>query len=265
MPEEKILDKITDAFTSRLKVPIISTYVSILVIYNWDVIFYLCFQKEEALKKIGYVKATYGPVYWERLVWCIVLALIVLCAFTVLNTLINFLMSWFYKKDKEITTRVEQAELIKSLQHSLAEEISKSELKSKSIKDLEIIHGNIKERLDDIKLSEDDKKVSEGIDTFINSSSQPDLYNAALDDLFEFLVLTPSLSYVSMANHSKNQSASEILISYLETLGFVQIIGRTKESSYNAVIVPIYSLVKIAFYNYVNAKYKTPRVSMRTL
>ncbi|MBL7706161.1 MAG: hypothetical protein JNM21_11515 [Taibaiella sp.] len=265
MPEEKILDKITDAFTSRLKVPIISTYVSVLVIYNWDVIFYLCFQKGEALKKIDYVKATYGPVYWERLVWCIVLALIVLCAFTVLNTLINFLMSWFYKKDKEITSRIEQAELIKSLQHSLAEEINKNELKLKNIKDLETIQSNLKERLDEIKLSEDDKKVFEGINTFINSTSQPSLYYAALDDLFEFLVLTQSLSYFSMINHSKNQSVTEVLISNLETLEFVQVIGRTKESNYNAVIVPIYSLVRVAFYNYINLNYKTPRVSIRTL
>jgi hypothetical protein len=62
MDEEKLLENIGNSIASKLKVPIITTYISVLIIFNWDILFYLIFSSEEAKIKIQYIKDEYGAV-----------------------------------------------------------------------------------------------------------------------------------------------------------------------------------------------------------
>lgn len=63
MEEEKILESITNNISSRLKVPIIITYLCVLLIFNWDILYYLLLENDDPANKIDCIKSTYSELY----------------------------------------------------------------------------------------------------------------------------------------------------------------------------------------------------------
>lgn len=62
---DKIVDKIVGDATSRLKIPIVSTYLCVLIIHNWDILYFIFFSNVDATSKILYVKNHYN--FWDYL------------------------------------------------------------------------------------------------------------------------------------------------------------------------------------------------------
>ena len=120
MDEEKLIDNIGKSIASKLKVPIITTYISVLIIYNWDIIFYLIFGDEEAKIKIQYIKDQYGGIHFERIAICLLVSILLIVIFTVINTFLNYCLKWFYRKDKEIISEIDSFEKISILSQQLS-------------------------------------------------------------------------------------------------------------------------------------------------
>lgn len=257
MPAEKILDKVTDAFTSRLKVPIISTYLSILVLFNWDVLYYLCFQKLPAVCKIAEIKRIWGPVYWQRIIWCIVLAFIVLCVFTMLNTFINYLMRWFYMRDKDNTTKVEQAELVETLRKSeselaanLATYIKKNESLEKNIDDLRTVYDNSLSHLTRLQLYPDEQRIINELKEYVMKSTSPSDYRMAMDYFLNYIAINTTIYYDALFSEYEDGPALSMILNYLSSKSLVNIIGTTKKD--NVVVIPSLELTRVAFHFFVN-------------
>ena len=83
MEEEKILESITNNISSRLKVPIIITYLCVLLIFNWDILYYLLFENDDPTNKIDCIKSTYSELYYTRIFHCIIISITLIILFTV--------------------------------------------------------------------------------------------------------------------------------------------------------------------------------------
>jgi len=93
---EKIADElksnllnINNEFKNKLKLPIFITYSVVLIIYNWDILFYLAFENNCALKKIQYVKSNFITENFERIWKPILYAIAYSILFPFLQVLIN--------------------------------------------------------------------------------------------------------------------------------------------------------------------------------
>lgn len=154
MEGEKIIESITKTINDRLKIPIIITYLSVLIIYNWDVLFYLIFEKETASIKIACIKEEYSSEYWCRIFTCIGISIILIGAFTIINTGLNYLLKWFYKKDKKFTSEIENYETIDNLRQQLADSIDKRNKLETDVKNLTKINEDINLKIDNLNLTE---------------------------------------------------------------------------------------------------------------
>lgn len=143
MEEEKILENITKSISDRLKVPIILTYISVLIIHNWDILYYLFFQAEVANAKIDYIKKNYSEFYYPRIINSLIIAVVLIIVFTVLNTAINFCLKWFYRKDKEIKAEIESFEQISKLTEQLSTSIDEIKRLKEQVENLKKINVNL--------------------------------------------------------------------------------------------------------------------------
>ncbi|OEY71824.1 hypothetical protein [Salegentibacter salarius] len=115
MEKTEILENITKSVNERLKISIIITYISVLIIYNWDILFYLFFENSSASTRILEIKENYSDVYYQRILICLAISILLIVIFTALNTLLNLGLKWFYRKDKETKSEIENFEKITQL------------------------------------------------------------------------------------------------------------------------------------------------------
>lgn len=98
--------EVVSHFKSKLKLPIVLTYSIILILYNWDIIYYLIFQKSEALIKIHYIKNIDNDWYYR--IWIpILIAIFYALLFPILQVGINYVFKWF-KKENNMLERQEE-------------------------------------------------------------------------------------------------------------------------------------------------------------
>jgi hypothetical protein len=89
---DKIVDKIVGDATSRLKIPIVSTYLCVLIIHNWDILYFVFFSNVDATNKILYVKNHYN--FWDyvcRVGGSLLYAIGILVLFTFID---YYLVKW---------------------------------------------------------------------------------------------------------------------------------------------------------------------------
>ena len=169
MEQGEILENISKSISERLKVPIILTYIGVLIIFNWDILFYLFFENSPASERIQVIKENYGAVYFERILICLGIAVVLIIVFAILNTLLNLILKWFYKKDKETTSEIENFEKIDSLTEQLSHSIE--EIKALKIKNenLQVINQELRSKSLDIDVGQISKTDYDHLIGYINS------------------------------------------------------------------------------------------------
>ncbi len=185
MEEEKILENITKSISEKLKVPIILTYVCVLIIHNWDILFFLFFESAPASGKIQFIKDTYGKSYYERIFESLIIAIILIVLFTILNTGINFCMKWFYRKDKEILSEIESHEQIRVLSAQLSKAFEEIKNLNSQINNLKTINENLNSKNLDLKVSDISEKDYDSLLNVINTKVNKEKLLYSLKELIE--------------------------------------------------------------------------------
>lgn len=88
---------------NKFRLPIFFTYSIILIIYNWDILFYLALENGKALSKIDYVKENFYTENFERIWKPILYALIYSILFPFLQLLINLIVQFSKNYNNKIT------------------------------------------------------------------------------------------------------------------------------------------------------------------
>jgi hypothetical protein len=170
MEQGEILENISKSISERLKVPIIVTYISVLILYNWDILFHLLFENDPASIRIQYIKENYSNVYFERIIICLGIAILLIIVFAILNTFINFILKWFYKKDKETTSEIENFEKIDSLTEQLAQAIEEIKILKTKNENLKNINENLNlKSINNIEMRDISQKDYDDLLSYINS------------------------------------------------------------------------------------------------
>jgi len=120
---EKIIDKVIDNATSRLKIPIVSTYIIVLLFHNWDLVYYLLFQSGEATTKIAYIKKHY-PNYWGGIFEAVGIAICVLVVVSLLDLLLTYVLKEVYKNKKKLTDQINDYKTFEEIQTALSIQIN---------------------------------------------------------------------------------------------------------------------------------------------
>lgn len=105
--DKKTVDKFGEYLISRIKLPILSTYLIILIIYNWKILLYLIFNNQIIDLKIRYIVNKYQDYYFENIAIPILIAFIYNLLFPILQVAINYVFSRFKKINKDLTRNEE--------------------------------------------------------------------------------------------------------------------------------------------------------------
>jgi hypothetical protein len=187
MDEEKLIDNIGNSIASKLKVPIITTYISVLIIFNWDILFYLIFSNDEAKIKIQYIKDEYGTVHFERIAICLLVSMFLIIIFTVINTLLNYCLKWFYRKDKEITSEIESFEKITLLSEQLSSSLNNNKELNSKLETLQNINNSLSTKSLNINVNEISKKDFQKLISTLKSKSNSEKLLFSLKELLDIL------------------------------------------------------------------------------
>lgn len=215
MEEEKILENITKSITERLKVPIILTYVCVLIIHNWDILFFLFFDSSPASNKVQYIRNTYGEFYYARIFNCLLIAVILIVLFTVLNTTINFCLKWFYRKDKEITSEIESFEKIDVLTEQLSKSIENIKKLNAQIENLKTVNANLNSKNLNVGVTEISEKDYEDLLTFLNTKENKEKLLYSLKELIGKLKKDPKSHASIIYKTATYEKEMAELITYL--------------------------------------------------
>ena len=221
MEEEKILENISKSITEKLKVPIIVTYISVLFLYNWDIIFYLIFESSSASIKIKYIKDTYSSVYFERILTCLTISVILIILFTVLNTMINFGLKWFYRKDKEINSEIESYEKVSNLTEQLSNSIDEIKKLHSQIDNLKKINDNLNSNSLKIDIAEISKKDYNKLLNFLNSKDSKEKLLYSLNELINMLKKNDKIETYLIYTKATYEHEMRALVQYLYELKLV--------------------------------------------
>ena len=101
------LSNIHNELKNKLKLPIIITYSVVLIIYNWDILFFLAFENKSALKKIIYVKSNFFTENFERIWKPILYSIVYSILFPFLQVVINQIVQFFKRFNNKITRKEE--------------------------------------------------------------------------------------------------------------------------------------------------------------
>lgn len=91
----KSAEKFGETLLSRLKLPILVTYLIVLIIYNWQIILYLLFKIAPIDEKIDYIVQKHHDSYIQNVLIPIIIAFVYTLLFPILQVGINLLFSWF--------------------------------------------------------------------------------------------------------------------------------------------------------------------------
>lgn len=218
MEEEKILENISKSISDRLKVPIIVTYISVLFLYNWDIIYYLIFESSTASIKIKYIKDTYSSVYLERILTCLAISVILIILFTVLNTMINFGLKWFYRKDKEINSEIESYEKMNNLTEQLSNSIDEIKKLHSQIDNLKKINDNLNSKSLKIDIADISKKDYENLLSFLNSKEPKEKLLYSLNELINMLKKNNKIETYEVYRKATYEHEMRLLVQYLYDL-----------------------------------------------
>lgn len=233
MEEEKILENITKSISERLKVPIIFTYISVLIVYNWDILFYLFFQENSAFERIEYIKNNYSEIYYQRIFICLGIAILLITIFTILNTLINVCLKWFYRKDKETSSEIDNYEKINSLTEQLSNAIDNIKSLNSQLEKLKNINENLNSKSLNIKIEDISKKDYENVLQYLNSRENKEKFIYTFKEFINALKKDITTDRDDLYNIATYQHEMILLIRYLEQIKLLKVVNRYSQSKSN--------------------------------
>lgn len=101
---KETIDDFKNDIKERIKLPLLISYGVILVIYNWDVLYYLIFKDEESFAKIQFIKVEFANPDHTRFTTPFLLAILTTFMFPAVQVLINFVFNVFKKINNKLTT-----------------------------------------------------------------------------------------------------------------------------------------------------------------
>ena len=114
---DKIVDKIVDTATSRLKIPIVSTYIVVLMFQNWDIIYFLLFSKQSVESKILKLKTDFRfEDYILRVGGSLLIAIFFIIIFTLIDYYLIKLLKKYSIKKKEYLEEIASNKILKTLE-----------------------------------------------------------------------------------------------------------------------------------------------------
>lgn len=94
--------------SERLKLPIVILYLSLVTLFNWDIIFYLLFQKSSAICKIIYIKSRYSNLINLRLGWALFISIVSALTFPSIQIVLNWILSFVKRYELQRVKREEE-------------------------------------------------------------------------------------------------------------------------------------------------------------
>lgn len=225
MEKSEILENITKSVSERLKVPIVVTYACVLVIFNWDILFYLFFENTSASTRINTIKQVYGEIYYERIFICLTIAVILIVVFTILNTILNLILKWFYRKDRETNSEIENFEKISSLTEQLSKSIENTKRLSSEIENLKNINENLSSKNLDIDITEISENDYNKLLSTINSQADKEKLLYSLKELIRELKKDISVEYEKIFNVATYEHGMKNLIKILENRQLLKVVN----------------------------------------
>lgn len=226
MEEEKILENITKSISEKLKVPIIVTYISVLIVYNWDILFYLFFQENSAFERINYIKLNYSDIYYQRIFICLGLAVLLITIFTILNTLINFCLKWFYRKDKEISSEIDNYEKISSLTEQVSNAIDNIKNLNSQIENLKNINENLLSKKLNVDIEDISQKDYDNILIYLNSQKNKEKFIFTFKEFLNALKKDITINRDDLYKIATYEHEMTLLIKYLEQQKLLKVVHR---------------------------------------
>lgn len=224
--EEKILDNITKNISSRLKVPIILTYICVLIIYNWDILFYLIFENDAASNKVDCIQTKYGDDYFCRILICLSLSVALIVIFTIINTFLNFCLKWFYKKDKEFTTEVENYEKINILSEQLSQSLTEIKNLNAQVENLKNINQSLNKRDLEINVSEISQKDFDDFVNFLRTQPNSEKLRYSFKELILAMKKDSSLELDDLYEDATYEQEMETVINHLLDRNLLSLSGQ---------------------------------------
>lgn len=224
--KESLIDKITSIATSRLKVPIISTYLIVLTLYNWDILYYLIYQKDTAICKINYIKMHYADMYYARIFECLGIAIIILIVFTSLNTLLNYLLKWFYKKDKAVKGEIDNFEKVDELTAQLASAFDEIKKLKEGNSNLNKVNRGLfnKEIINnDLTPQNIAKKELQSLKSSFNESEARDKINFSFDEFVKIIKENNKITLEKLKKTVTYEEEIQTIISILRNKKLIKI------------------------------------------
>lgn len=222
MEESSAFENITKSIAVRLRIPIIITYISVLIIYNWDILFYLFFEEITALEKIKLIKDNYSENYFNRLTSSLLIAILAIIVFTIINTLLNFSLKWFYMKDKDIKSEINNHEKVFVLTSQLSEIIDKNKILNSEIDNLKNINSSLSAKSLNLTTSDISQKDFEDLLASINSRNNKEKLQFSLHELITILKKNINITVNELIKSSTYEDEMRALLDILKEKNLVK-------------------------------------------
>jgi hypothetical protein len=252
---EKSTEKIESFILSKIKLPILSTYMIVLIAYNWQIILYLIFVVKPMELKIEYIIEKHHDDYIPNIIIPIIISFAYTLTFPILQVGVNFLFSWFKRINKNLNRQEELDDAIHRfrLQQNLTGQQSLERLQA----NIELLTTENQKLLSDNKnllsrIKEENEK-DEGADNFkktVNSKKLKEIEKLATDLFSKFKDISDEeksvfldivnyfdsndkyLPVSSIANVSFNSDHSDAATSILQDSNIVKMFSRNGEYTY---------------------------------
>ncbi len=204
-------ESIQNEIKNKFRLPIFLTYSVILIIYNWDVIFYLAFENEKALIKINYVKIFFINENFQRIWKPILYAMLYSIVFPFLQLLINLIVQF----SKNINNKILRKEELDNANHKF--NIQQQLTGRQSLEQLQI-------RIDQL-LVENEKLISTNnslLSQVKNDSSEILDVNSIFNSEYE-KTAKEILEEVNKLNNEEKSAFIDVLAAFENTTNYVEI------------------------------------------
>ncbi len=207
-------EKIIDNLTSRLKIPIIATYVIVLGFQNWDIIYFIVFAKLDVIDKIHFIKINYSLLdYVCRVFGSLLYAIFLLVLFTLIDFyLIKYLKEFSIGK-KNIQEEIASANLLKEYQTKYEKQLIEIETSKSEIDKLDADKKSLISLIEDLNEKDIQNSDALRIGEIILEIKARDS-NISLDDALDLLIkilkfIQDEIDYIDL-NTIKNYVISDI-------------------------------------------------------
>lgn len=187
--------------SNRLKIPVITTYCCVLILFNWDIILYLIYDKAGILQRIVFVKENFNNIYF-RIIIPFLLSILYTALFPVIQIGINYCLSYFKNFNTELI-RKEELENAKH-QFQIQQSITGTQTLQQLGNQIDNLSINNQKLLDEnTQLINDNKELLEQVKNLKNNLSQLELNYVQATSNEENSIIIPNIIQKEIENTAK--------------------------------------------------------------